>query len=360
MPVSTIANRSAAPSVEAATDTPAELASGPSSFAGELGRETALVGRQRDDAARDDRRDVLSSDESVEPPPAADDDWSDGDVALLELLAGTLPHEPIVLSTVTAPNVQSTSAVSGVKTEDSVADDADTTVETLGELLGLPFFVSLEGTAPATNLDPTTGSGNPQPRVDGVLAAIALDAKSLESIELAALPTPDSLPPPPSIPAPSPAAPAPAAEAKAVDPFAALHDVTLHQLPDVLREEVDGFLRVGRRGDRWEAEIRLDPPDLGALHVRLELRGHELHGVIRCHDEQLEPVLGKLLHDLENDLRQQGGEAFFDLFRGAKREGDERARPPTVSAPPRGSDGTPARSTGGAGLDSDRLVDLFA
>jgi len=158
---------------------------------------------------------------------------------------------------------------------------------------------------------------------------------------------------------PEPLAPAagaePARAAAAVERMVALAD-----LPRALHAEVDGFLSVRGRGRHWAAELRLDPPELGAVHVRLELRGDALHGVVRVEKADLEPALERLVKDLEQDLRRQGETASFDLSREPRDgwRGREPAAPAVAWERDRG--GGEPRSRGGAGPDTSRLVDLLA
>jgi flagellar hook-length control protein FliK len=384
VPVATISSGRSASEAEPASNTPAGLPSGQVSFADELGRETALD-RQRgksDDSHRSTRvakptreptrertsksgtrsskprraeatkRAAKSSDPSalVAPPdakpPAADESsepaiddldpsagaaiaaLDSGDASELDGLGPALLGRAGAASTVTGADETSPFAASAVElavatlarpdadlaltkdTADSAPRVAATAAESFGAMLDeLQLHAALEG-------------------------ARAADAKA------------PTAPPP----APRESTPPPASHERAV---------ALAELPRELGSRVDGFLKVRGHGDRWEAEIRLDPPELGTLRVRLELRGHELHGVVHVQDRRLEPLLSGLFHDLEQQLRQQGqGEASFEFSRGANQEGEGRewaassAQPPlalVVAAPVRGS-----------GPRGDRLVDLLA
>jgi len=149
------------------------------------------------------------------------------------------------------------------------------------------------------------------------------------------------------------AASAPASESVAPAGLARA-TTTLAQLPALLD---DGFVRLQRHDGRWEAEIRLDPPELGVVRVRLELDGGHLRVVARCDDRGVEQQLEQHFREWDQDLRKQGGEASFDLGRRAKEE--ERA-----AMPARGERSLPqaraARSGGGVGPGAGLRVDLLA
>jgi flagellar hook-length control protein FliK len=129
---------------------------------------------------------------------------------------------------------------------------------------------------------------------------------------------------------------------------------TLAQLPALLD---DGFVTLQRRDGRWQAEIRLDPPELGVVNVRLELDGGHLRVVARCDDRGVEQQLGQLFREWDQDLRKQGGEASFDLDRRAKEEErdatqarGERSLPPARAA----------RTGRGVGPGAGLRIDLLA
>jgi hypothetical protein len=116
-------------------------------------------------------------------------------------------------------------------------------------------------------------------------------------------------------------------------------------------------MRFGRRGRSWEVELRLDPPELGSLHFKIALHGDEIRGVVQC-EPRVERLLGPVLKDLEENLRQHGGGATFDLHREAK--GEERPSAPRATSP--GS--IPAVAAGprapSRAPDPSRLVDVTA
>jgi flagellar hook-length control protein FliK len=120
-----------------------------------------------------------------------------------------------------------------------------------------------------------------------------------------------------------PAAPQP----PAADAADALPRVALAELPralPALADELAPRLRFGRRGANWEVELRLDPPELGSLHIRFELHGESIRGAIHC-EPRVERLLGPVLKELEEEMGRQGGNASFDLSRQAREE--ERGSP---------------------------------
>jgi hypothetical protein len=134
---------------------------------------------------------------------------------------------------------------------------------------------------------------------------------------------------------------------------------TLPELPDLLGAARDGVVRLHRDGARFEAEIRLDPAELGAIHVRIESYGGRLHIDARCDDRDVERELANLFSQWNDDLRKQGGGASFAFDRSAdgeaSRDGVRTAAAERSAAAP-----APARGAGGAGPEEARQLDLLA
>ncbi|MSR46789.1 MAG: flagellar hook-length control protein FliK [Planctomycetes bacterium] len=133
----------------------------------------------------------------------------------------------------------------------------------------------------------------------------------------------------------------------------------LAALPALLDDAFDGAVRLRRNEGRWEAEIRLDPAELGAVNVRIEFDGEQLRVVARCDDREVERQLGELFKGWDETLREQGRGSSFDLHQRAKGEEERRdaaaRRFERSNAAPRA-----ARHAGGAGPGGDRRVDLLA
>jgi len=137
--------------------------------------------------------------------------------------------------------------------------------------------------------------------------------------------------------------------------------VALSEIPralSALQDELGPQMRMGRRGRNWEVEMRLDPPELGSLHIRFELRGDAIRGVVHC-DPRVERLLAPVLKELEDQLNQQGGGASFDLSRQAK-EGEPRPSAPRAAIP----DPVPAAAAGlrasSRRIGPSRLIDVTA
>jgi hypothetical protein len=383
-----------APAAEPTLDTPAELPSGRASFRDALGRETALErqrasspkrGRARDGDASSleapvapagthrpalEAKDAESSD-PFSSPPAADDASSAASLErLLEDDGGDLSElTDAELAAFAEAGPAAATAAAGSAAGSTVTDGAlPTAQDAVADSLGAALFAAANELATAAT-DAAPGDGP-----TAKLATKLADAGDALDPALAALLHPSHAAPPaePHDAAPNgalapiheahPIAATPAFDATAAvaspDRSAAASEklVALAELPRALHAEVDGFLRVHGRGRHWEAELRLDPPELGALHIHLEMRGHAVHGVVKLEDPRLEPTLERFLQDLERDLQRQGSPASFDLSRGTQEGGEERSRPSLVREPPRAV----SEVNEGAGPASDRLVDLLA
>jgi hypothetical protein len=351
--------------------TPAELPSGRVSFRDELGRETAFEQRrQRGDGSGDD-----------------------AELAELAALNGAAPVVPIAPTIPSAPNAAAdpTALLTAAATTDGPTP-ASVTALLDGDGLALvagakPVAPATKGEAPAPALAVPMPDAEEPPgigalRPDELLAQLPElpELADDEALELAAAPprsAAKATEEPPFADAASLAAllevvrrhESPAASAPAsIDPARAAapaeRAVALAELPRALRDEIDGFLRLRSHDRRWEAEIRLDPPELGSLHVRLELRGHALHAVVRTDDPTLQPQIERTLKELEQQLQREGGEAFLELGQGldrgtpreheGKREAEAAGRERAVASP------EPALAPRGSGRDADRLVDLLA
>ncbi len=380
MPVSTIATTRSAPSAEQTHETPAELPSGRASFGDEFGRETAF----RDSAAP---ASATTTRDEPEPPAlgataetSRDERDAEIDADSIELLLAALcapipvAPQPALLTTSFGPSLApplaptvDALAVSGAlaPVERELAPSLPRAAAPpagskpvggfaasgLTDDLGAAALVAEDGAALPS--DGVEGSAAAALRVvaqkDGASAVESADA----ALDVRAAAWIDQLHVRELAP--------PAAEPKRAE-AAIERVVTLPELPRTLRSEIDGFLRVRGQGRHWEAEIRLDPPELGSLHVKLELRGHALHGVVRVEDPRLEPTLDRMLKELEQSLREQGGDASFDLFRGAREGGEGWAQSSSADAWKGEADGDVRRPevVRGAGPDAARLVDLFA
>ncbi len=130
------------------------------------------------------------------------------------------------------------------------------------------------------------------------------------------------------------------------------HPLSPSAVTPLLDAAIDGVVSMRRDGARWEAEIRLDPAELGSLHVRLEMQGNHLRVVARCDDAQLQQQLGDLFRDWQETLQQQGGGASFDLSGRAKEE--EKHPAPTLAG--ERSLSTPVRARSGDGTRIDLLA----
>jgi len=133
---------------------------------------------------------------------------------------------------------------------------------------------------------------------------------------------------------------------------------TLAELPELLGAARDGVVRLQRDGGHWEAEIRLDPAELGAIHVRIESHGGRLQIDARCDDREVERELARLFSQWDDDLREQGGGASFAFDQAADRQQARGAA--AVGAAERSVAVTASRSAGGAGSEEARQLDLLA
>lgn len=150
------------------------------------------------------------------------------------------------------------------------------------------------------------------------------------------------------------------AESTATARPAATEVRTLAELPALLDEARDGVLRLRRDGARWEADIRLHPAELGAVHVRIESVGGRIQVMARCDDQEVEQQLGQLFQQWDDQLQQSGGGASFEFERRAGEESVGR----DLAASRRERDAATrmvARSaTRAAGTGEARHVDLLA
>ena len=373
-------------------DTPAELPPGRVSFGDELGRETALRARSTRDevdaesppaAARTEPRGDATDD------PASGDPGSEPDATALAMAASTtlasaapqapqLELEPgdALLATLEDDPIESLASDATL-----AGYDADTDAE-LSTLLDdpargdathtTPFEAASDPTMPdlvaSTDFVEIADLADP-----AALAAEPADHDSLANaldLEAVAPPTPvegaDSRSLHVAATLERNATPEPTPAAVPAERVASHEDqverivrlVALRDLPRALASEVDGFLRMRGRGRHWDAEIRLDPPELGALHVRLELRGESIHAVVRAEDPRLESQLDGLLKDLEQQLQKQGNQASFDLRRGTGQDGEGPRSTRVDRTEIRGAERVVR--PGAAGRSSDRLVDLLA
>ncbi|MBL8840723.1 MAG: flagellar hook-length control protein FliK [Planctomycetes bacterium] len=158
-----------------------------------------------------------------------------------------------------------------------------------------------------------------------------------------------------------PAALAPAngaAAASLAGPALPNRPLALHEVGPLLDAALDGVVRLRREGGRWEAEIRLDPAELGSLHVRLEMQGNHLHVVARAEDPQLQQQLGELFRDWQETLQKQGGDASFDLSGRAK---EEEKRPAAAPGSERSHPASPlARRAAAIAAGAGERLDLLA
>ena len=352
--------------------TPAELPSGRVRFSDELGRETALVARH------DRERDASDRDDSPADPAApkrTDAKQGDDEVALALAALGIAPPP----ETPEAPPL----ALDGTRTptpSDAIVSDVAVSCDPKTGAPLVPDFAFAPLTLGAASGDAPSNLANPsEPSLVGELvrAAVATTERAEPSQADGARATVDTLHPftallaadagapvaaktPPAATAHAPAAAPEVAAGRApileALPRVALSDVP-HALPALL-ERLEPELRFGRRGRTWEVELRLDPPELGALRFRLELRGDEIRGVVHC-EPHVERLLGPVLKDLEENLRQHGGGATFDLQREAK--GEERPAAPretSSGAIPRAA--AEPRAPSRIAVDPNRLVDVTA
>jgi hypothetical protein len=386
--VASIAPPDSVPRAEPHDDTPADLPSELVSFRDALGRETALERRR----ARGEVDRASSESRGAKPAAPAAPHEQDMDAPAGEPDEETAALEAPIVALATAPPDAAPSPGGGVSPAGAAlesgmapADEPGAAPDQEGALPAAALAMEEPG-GPDPALAKGLGKELRAPAAGMVAEGAASDVfvRALEfAADLDAAPGGSAAARDARAPADAAAAgelaflaardgPGEAARPPATAAPAALDDparpaagveraVTLAELPRALEAEVDGFLRVRERGGRWEAEIRLDPPELGALHVRLELRGHVLHGVVRAEDARLEPALERLFAELEDDLRRQGAEASFDLSRGAQERDEGRARTPSAAARPRVPGvAAPRPAVGGAGPDADRLVDLLA
>jgi flagellar hook-length control protein FliK len=367
--------------------TPAELPSGRVRFSDELGRETALVARH--DRARDaGDRDEGSAERTAPPhddgkagraksgrakpassPASSKKEHGDDDVALALAALGIAPPPETLEKPATPPlaldGTRDPASSDAIVADVAVAGDPKTGAPLVPDFAFAPHAFGAASGDVASNPPQSSLAGElvraavakteraePSP-ADGSLAPFtALLAADAGARELA------HSPPPAAAHAPA-AAPEIAAErAPSLDalPRVALSDVP-HALPALL-ERLEPELRFGRRGRTWEVELRLDPPELGALRIRLEMRGDEIRGVVHC-EPRVERLLGPMLKDLEENLRRHGGGAAFDLQREAK--GEERPPAPretSSGAIPRAA--AEPRAPSRIAVDPSRLVDVTA
>lgn len=381
---------------------PAERGPDAIRFEQALERESERVS-DRDDASDDDvapaaeraRSDAATHDaeasvERDDEPLAADDasaeSDADGELAaleqLLQVVAGTPPPQAPTL----APDGgDSTVAVGGAVAAIAVnasqatllagagapaGNGAKSGVAANGPVSGAPAGAA-EGETAAIDApaDPTgEGATNDSAFLGGGAARSKHDASALDTTALDASALPDTATLDPEL------AERFARELADARPIAALSvlaaptattetsaqasvaraTATLAQLPALLD---DAVVRLQRHDGRWEAEIRLDPPELGVVSVRLELDGGHLRVVARCDDRSVEQQLGQLFKEWDETLRKQGGEASFDLDRRAKEEErDARLARGERSLPPARAE----RSGVGVGPGAGLRIDLLA
>jgi hypothetical protein len=380
--------------------TPAELPSGRVRFSDELGRETALVARrdrERDAGGRDDARadrsapkrtDAKSGDANrtsdattrrakpASSPARSKEERGDDEVALALAALGIAPPPETLEKPETPPL-----ALDGTRTPAS-SDANVSDVAAAGDPLAganplLRAFTFTPRAPGAASGDAASNAEESSLVGELVRAAVAKTERAEPSPAGGAAATQDALapftallaadagarersntPPPAAAHAPAAAPEISAERAPLLDalPRVALSDVP-HALPALL-ERLEPELRFGRRGKAWEVELRLDPPELGALRFRFEMRGDEIRGVVHC-EPRVERLLGPMLKDLEENLRQHGGGAAFDLQREAK--GEERTAAPretSSGAIPRAV--AEPRAPSRIAVDPDRLVDVTA
>jgi len=150
---------------------------------------------------------------------------------------------------------------------------------------------------------------------------------------------------------PATTAPPSGAEEKSAPPSGA---VPLARVGEALQTSIQQSLRLHSAGERWNLELRLDPPDLGTIRVVLQLDHDSLRGSVHFTDPHLEEVLERALPDLESSLRENGGNAFLDLRRDSG-NGERRLGEGAPDAPARVV--TAAAATV---FQSDHLIDLTA
>jgi hypothetical protein len=362
--------------------TPAELPSGRVRFSDELGRETALVARH--DCARDaGDRDGGSAGRTAPPrddgkagrakpassPASSKKEQGDDEVALALAALGIAPPPETLEKPETPPlaldGTRTPASSDAIVADVAVAGDPKTGAPLVPDFAFAPYALGAASGDAASNPPQSslvgelvraavakTERAEPSP-ADGSLAPFtALLAADAGARELAHSPSPAAA----HAPAAAPEIAAERAPSLDALPRVALSDVPL-ALPALL-ERLEPELRFGRRGRTWEVELRLDPPELGALRIRLEMRGDEIRGVVHC-EPRVERLLGPMLKDLEENLRRHGGGAAFDLQREAK--GEERPPAPretSSGAIPRAA--AKPRAPSRIAVDPSRLVDVTA
>jgi flagellar hook-length control protein FliK len=406
-------------SIESPASAPlAERETAAARFEQELGRESERVSSSRDEQEEPDadvapagetsRGDETAHDaeapveerkavgEHDGEPLAADDpsaeDEGDAELAaleqLLQVVAGTPPPQPPTVAPNGGDAVVATEGTSAILASQGTLPSGAAAPAGVGARKGAAAngtaanepvedapAVALEGEGESAAIHPPVGTtGEGEMDAGAFLDGGALDGGAAKSknhanaLDAGALPEMTTATLDPALAerlARELADARPIAATHAIAPTAATHEsgaaasvaratATLAQLPALLD---DGFVSLQRRDGRWEAEIRLDPPELGVVNVRLELDGGHLRVVARCDDRGVEQQLGQLFREWDEDLRKQGGEASFDLDRRAKEEErdatqarGERSLPPARAA----------RTGRGVGPGAGLRIDLLA
>ncbi len=130
-------------------------------------------------------------------------------------------------------------------------------------------------------------------------------------------------------------------------------------LDQQLHTAISQSLRLRSLGDQWTLELRVDPPELGPLRIELQLQEDGVRGVIQYANPRLEDSLQKALPDLEEQLREEGKDAFLDLHSEHEKSSNPSANKDSDAESP----ATPAgasESEPSAAVTSHHLVDLTA
>lgn len=131
--------------------------------------------------------------------------------------------------------------------------------------------------------------------------------------------------------------------------------VPLHELGTVLRDELRSGLQLHDEGDRWKIQLSLDPPELGALRITLEMRHGQIQGVVEFQDPRLQQTLERLIPDLERDLGRQADLSFAGSHGSSRDRSGERGGSGDSSARASAPDPRSREPN-----ETDRILDLFA
>jgi flagellar hook-length control protein FliK len=102
----------------------------------------------------------------------------------------------------------------------------------------------------------------------------------------------------------------------------------LEDLPQELLRRLEQAVEIRPLPDLWQADLELDPPELGPLRIRIELEGDTLRGTLRFENPELRPLLEQTLGDLEQQLSRHGRSLELSLQLDSRRSpAPERAAP---------------------------------